>query len=116
MSQKDNFAGGFLLGTIVGGIVGGVIGSLLTARQLSDAESSEEALLNANPAEPKSVKARPRSLKSANGQSGMETARRSLEDKIAQLNEAIDEVRHQLGGIQGSKPRVEGERSSPKEL
>jgi len=31
---------------------------------------------------------------------GMEVARRSLEDKIAQLNLAIDDVRQQLGSVQ----------------
>jgi hypothetical protein len=116
MSQKDIFVGGFLLGTLVGGLAGGVLGALLTARQLSDSEGGEEALLNASNAEPKSTKARKRSLKATNGQGEMETARRSLEDKIAQLNEAIDDVRHQLGGIQSSKSRLEGERSSSKDL
>jgi hypothetical protein len=32
----------------------------------------------------------------------MEVARRSLEDKIAQLNDAIDDVRQQLGGVNGA--------------
>ncbi|MEM7556667.1 MAG: hypothetical protein AAF378_21730, partial [Cyanobacteria bacterium P01_A01_bin.84] len=32
----------------------------------------------------------------------METARRSLEDKIAQLNATIDEVQQQLGDVNSS--------------
>ncbi len=32
MSQRDNFAGGFLLGTIVGSVVGGVLGTVLANR------------------------------------------------------------------------------------
>jgi hypothetical protein len=32
----------------------------------------------------------------------MENARRSLEDKIAQLNATIDEVRQQLGNVNGA--------------
>jgi hypothetical protein len=35
----------------------------------------------------------------------MESARLGLEAKIAQLNEAIDEVRQQLGGINGHSDR-----------
>ena len=99
MSQRDGFSTGFFLGTIVGGIVGGVVGSLLTAKQFT--ESDDAALngigLNSPSVEPKPSK-RKRLLK-ASGHTDMETARRSLEDKIAQLNEAIDDVRQQLGGV-----------------
>lgn len=107
MSQKDNFAGGFFLGAIVGGIVGGVLGSIVTSRTLSaDTESPEEPRLpNQSETKPKR-----RSLKPTNGQSDIEASRRSLEDKIAQLNDAIDDVRHQLGGI-GNASGIEGERS-----
>ncbi len=99
MSQRDGFSSGFLLGTIVGGIVGGVVGALLTAKQF-DGENSEEAGLNATTLEAKANK-RKRVLK-ASGRSDMETARRSLEDKIAQLNDAIDDVRQQLGNVNGT--------------
>jgi len=33
----------------------------------------------------------------------MESARRSLEDKISQLNLAIDDVREQLGGVKSKQ-------------
>jgi hypothetical protein len=42
-------------------------------------------------------------LKPHNGQPvDIEAARRGLEDKIAQLNEAIDDVRQKLGGVNGT--------------
>ena len=98
MSQQNNFSGGFLLGSIFGGVVGGVLGAVLT-KQLSEAASAEAR--NPESAEPKlkERKTKKRSLSGANGTGDMEAARRSLEDKIAQLNDAIDDVRQQLGGI-----------------
>jgi prefoldin subunit 5 len=45
----------------------------------------------------------------------METARRSLEDKIAQLNATIDEVRQQLGNVNGNSEQAIQERSSRSE-
>lgn len=115
MSQKDNFSSGFLLGAIVGGAVGGVLGALLASRQLNEVTTPEEPLLNSNQAEPKLGKSKKKVLKSANGQSNIEAARRSLEDKIAQLNEAIDDVRHQLGGMQRGASGEEGDRSISRE-
>ena len=94
MSQQDNFVGGFLLGTLVGGALGGVVGALAASRIQAAGQRS------------------PSQLKSDDGSLGfgefdeateesMEAARLGLEDKIAQLNEAIDDVRQQLGGING---------------
>lgn len=111
MSQQGNFFGGFILGTIVGGIVGGVIG-VVTAHRLTQSEATnEESLpLKEKSAEPKAVK--PRSLKQPTEQS-MEIARRGLEDKIAQLNDAIDDVRQQLGTVNGkAKAEVEKKRGA----
>lgn len=89
MSQQDNFSGGFVLGAIVGGIVGGIVGSVVTAQRF--AEEVEE--------KPELQKAKKR-MRSASEQN-IELARRSLEDKIAQLNDAIDDVRQQLGTVNG---------------
>lgn len=101
MSQPDNFAGGFLLGAVFGGIVGGALGAVVASKVLNP--QSEEPLLSASQADPRlSNKQKRRSLKTANGQTDMEGARRSLEDKIAQLNDAIDDVREQLGGDNGA--------------
>ncbi|PSB27869.1 hypothetical protein [Stenomitos frigidus] len=102
MSQRDNFSGGFLVGAVFGGIVGGVLGAVVASRVLNP--QSEEPLLNASQADPRlSNKPKRRSLKASNGQADMEGARRSLEDKIAQLNDAIDDVRQQLGGVNGAE-------------
>lgn len=100
MSQRDGFSSGFFLGTILGGVVGGVVGALLAARQLGEAAESPDVPLKSGTLEPKADK-RKRLLKAPGNQTDMEAARRSLEDKISQLNEAIDDVRQQLGGVNG---------------
>lgn len=97
MSQQDNFVGGFLLGTVVGGLLGGVVGALAAGRIQSRG------------------KAKPLLSKVDNNlafgefddatEESIEAARLGLEDKIAQLNETIDEVRQQLGGINGHAER-----------
>jgi gas vesicle protein len=112
MSQRDGFSSGFFLGTLLGGVVGGVVGALLAARQLGEASESQDASLKSSPLEPKPDK-RKRLLKSPGNHTDMELARRSLEDKIAQLNEAIDDVRQQLGGVNGkpSKEPLEASRA-----
>jgi gas vesicle protein len=110
MSQQDNFSGGFLLGAIVGGAIGGVLGALLTAQRLT--EDPEEGTLKPELAEKKSKRKR-RSL-SASSEQNIELARRSLEDKIAQLNDAIDVARQQLGSVNG-RPDAEREGSLSEE-
>ncbi len=86
MSQRDNFAGGFILGSIVGGLVGGVLGVVLTNRARS------APALEADELEGEGTNL-------LDTEANIELARRRLEDKIAQLNGAIDEVRHQLGNV-----------------
>jgi hypothetical protein len=122
MSQQDDFAGGFLLGTLVGGVVGGVIGALVASGKLSELVSSDEQPLNADSIEG-TTKPKKRSrnaasgslLKAQNGQQvDIEAARRGLEDKIAQLNDAIDDVRQKLGGVNGT-PGKSNEPSTLKE-
>ncbi len=108
MSQQDNFSTGFLLGAVVGGVVGGVLGSILVKR-LPD----EEVTVDKNDRLPEVKTPAKRPLRSApgnqqeQGSANSDTARRSLEDKIAQLNDAIDDVRDQLkrvgGGASSSK-------------
>jgi hypothetical protein len=104
MSQQDNFLSGFLLGTAVGGVVGGIVGVLVTSRFAQNpSEGDESASLEGKPDDA-------RSLNITNDRS-IEAARRGLEDKIAQLNEAIDDVRQRLGGVNGSPPADEGEQT-----
>lgn len=82
-----------MAGAAVGGLVGAVLGAVLSRR-------AAEALLT----EPSEAKAFQRS----NGKASqldperIEVARLSLEDKIAQLNQAIDDVRLQLGDVNGN--------------
>lgn len=100
MSQRDGFASGFFVGAIFGSVVGGVMGSLIASRR--DAQITEEEQQMAN--KPIEAKASMRRRMRHTGPQGteIETARRSLEDKIAQLNATIDEVREQLGSVKGS--------------
>jgi len=85
MSQRDGFGSGFLLGALIGGAVGGIVGALAASRR-SPLNPPEE-LEGQEPTE-----------------ESIEGARRSLETKIAQLNLAIDDVREQLGSVNGSSP------------
>ncbi len=88
MSEQGNFVGGFLLGTLVGSALGGVVGALAASRiQSSQGTRPANDLAFDDLAEVT--------------EEGMEAARLGLEAKIAQLNEAIDDVRQQLGHING---------------
>jgi hypothetical protein len=82
MSEKSgNFLGGFILGTLVGSALGVVLGSklneVLSNHDLSDEQISDKNEIDQSE-EPK-IK-----------------AKRTLEQKIAQLNSAIDAVSHEL--------------------
>jgi hypothetical protein len=112
MSQQDNFSGGFLLGTIVGGVVGGVLGALLVSQRQE--EMSEESLLKKAGAPDLKPKGKKRPLRGSSEQN-IELARRSLEDKIAQLNDAIDDVRQQLSSVNGRSIEVDREGSLTEE-
>jgi hypothetical protein len=98
MSNREGFTGGFIAGAAVGGLVGAVLGTVLSRRA--------EALLS-EPSEAKTRKIRQRKASQLEADS-MEVARLSLEDKIAQLNQAIDDVRLQLGDVNGNAPAPGG--------
>ena len=108
MSQRDGFTSGFLAGALVGGLVGGVIGSLVAAQRDNDSDEAERSLLDSGQSEARAIKGRRRQLKT---QENIEGARRSLEDKIAQLNTAIDDVRQQLGRVNGNATDLDRERA-----
>ncbi|MEM9003244.1 MAG: hypothetical protein AAGE59_06920 [Cyanobacteria bacterium P01_F01_bin.86] len=93
MSQQDNFGSGFLLGTLFGGVIGGVVGAVVASRIVED--RSDEETLRLEDSENRETDALGPS------EEEMEVARRGLEDKIAQLNAAIDNVRQRLGGVNG---------------
>lgn len=92
MGEKKGFGNGFIIGSIVGGVVGGLLGTVLATRngekQISarDSESLQDG---------KNI--------SFTSEESIELARHGLEDKIAQLNLAIDDVTQQLGAVK-SKP------------
>lgn len=92
MSQRDGFAGGFIVGAIVGGIVGGVLGTVLSSRKGNKISDRDDSLLKQG------------TEFNLNTEEGMELARRNLEEKIAQLNLAIDDVRQKLGPTNGHSP------------
>ena len=107
MSQQDNFSSGFLWGAVLGGIAGGFVGAVL-AGQLEDAEPEEQLDGRTNlDSPPAKSRRRPLRLESA-PQKNMELARQSLEDKIASLNDAIDDVRQQLHQVNAEEVRSVG--------
>lgn len=103
MSQRDGFASGFFAGAIFGSVVGGVVGALAAQRrngeELASDETEQKITDKSSSKLDKSGKRR--QMRGAATTSGveMEVARRSLEDKIAQLNATIDEVRDRLGSV-----------------
>lgn len=82
MSQQNGFGSGFILGSVVGGVVGGLLGTVLATR-------NEKQIAEQNEYRRREV--------SLGSEESIELARHGLEDKIAQLNLAIDDVRQQLG-------------------
>jgi Na+/glutamate symporter len=92
MSDRNGFTGGFLAGAVVGGIVGGMLGAWLTSRRNKNLSEEETSLLESET----------RTEINFSTEENMEIARRNLEDKIAQLNSAIDDVRQQLGNVNGN--------------
>ncbi len=115
MNQRDGFAGGFIAGTIVGGVVGGVIGALLTSQTAKELAADVDLRRNNNLSDANNSKRKRRQLKPFSSEQSIEVSRRSLEDKIAQLNETIDEVRLTLGEVNG-QPQANTERSVREEL
>lgn len=90
MSQQDGFGSGFILGSIIGGVVGGLLGATLANRNEKTELNQEESLLKTN------------SEKFFESDERIELARHGLEDKIAQLNLAIDDVRQQLNSVESN--------------
>ncbi|BAZ69623.1 MAG: hypothetical protein KME28_05500 [Pelatocladus maniniholoensis HA4357-MV3] len=116
MSQRDGFASGFFFGAIFGSVVGGILGAVVVSRNDSELEAESEEQLSPNQTEAKKLSLRRRHMKASETDSmEMETARRSLEDKIAQLNATIDEVRQQLGSVNSNSGQVINERPLTKD-
>jgi hypothetical protein len=86
MSDKpSNFWGGFIFGAIIGGVVGAVVTSQIGKSNQEAAIEDQDGgdRLSGEPSTENVVKPE-------------DKARRSLEQKIAQLNAAIDAVSHEL--------------------
>jgi hypothetical protein len=93
-NRSDRFGSGFVAGTIFGSIVGGLLGAFLASRLPETlAEDQEEGAV------PR-PKRRRQSLEGGS-ELNIEDARQGLETKIAQLNDAIDDVRQQLSNVNG---------------
>jgi hypothetical protein len=116
MSQNDNFSSGFFWGALLGGIAGGVVGALLV-NPWADSDESEVAIGSGDgrgsaESEASPGKSRRRSLRLTPEADppiparNMESARQSLEDKIASLNDAIDDVRQQLHQVNATGQRT----------
>jgi gas vesicle protein len=99
MSNRDGFGSGFWLGTLVGGVVGGVVGATIATQRANriDAEREGGRFVGEN--------GEKRPLKSSRRRTfdRMELARRSLDDKISDLNNAIDSVRSSIGHVPGEE-------------
>ncbi|MGD1855186.1 MAG: gas vesicle protein [Leptolyngbyaceae cyanobacterium] len=94
MSQPSNFTSGFFLGALLGGLVGGVTGVLAASRINRREPSSGDSLSQLS----EDIR---QNLADMSNDERMEVARRGLEDKISELNAAIEEVRQQLGSTNG---------------
>ncbi|MBW4555144.1 MAG: hypothetical protein KME59_04245 [Trichormus sp. ATA11-4-KO1] len=115
MSQRDGFASGFLAGAVFGSVVGGILGAVIASRRDGELTAEEAELINGQTATKKVAAKRRQMFASDSEGMEMETARRSLEDKIAQLNATIDEVRQQLGNVNGSSTQSVNDRSLTKD-
>lgn len=97
MSNRGGFSGGFWLGTLVGGVVGGIVGASIARERLNRIDDETEGgRLSGDDKRP---------LKSSRSRriDRMEIARRSLDDKISDLNNAIDSVRSSIGHVPGEE-------------
>ncbi|MDB9527717.1 hypothetical protein PN498_17110 [Oscillatoria sp. CS-180] len=94
MSQQDNFGSGFLVGTLFGGVLGGIVGAVVASRVVPGSREQQTFSLDDDAERANTEALNP-------SEEEMEIARRGLEDKIAQLNSAIDDVRQRLGGTNG---------------
>ncbi|NJK56742.1 MAG: hypothetical protein HC939_12435 [Pleurocapsa sp. SU_5_0] len=90
MSQQNGFGSGFVLGSLIGGVVGGVLGTVIATRKERQIVGTDTYQLKT------------RQERSLGTEESIELARHGLEDKIAQLNSAIDDVRQQLGTVKAS--------------
>jgi uncharacterized protein YcfJ len=90
MGQQNGFGSGFIIGSVIGAVVGGVLGTVLATEREKPGSLTNSYKLKKAPQDAEV---------SFGTEESIEQARHSLEDKIAQLNLAIDDVRQQLGTV-----------------
>jgi hypothetical protein len=97
MSNRDGFSSGFWLGTLVGGVVGGIVGASIVSQRTNriDAETEGNRLSGEGNDKRPFKSSRRRTM------DRMEIARQSLDEKISDLNNAIDSVRSSIGHVPG---------------
>jgi gas vesicle protein len=93
-NDDDNFIDGVLIGAVVGTLVGGILGVLLAPRRRTLPAMAPEAKTSPETAAEMS--------ESTNG--SLESARRGLEEKLEQLNQAIEATRTKLTNNPGGDP------------
>jgi hypothetical protein len=92
-NDDDNFIDGLLIGAVVGTLVGGILGVLLAPRRRTLPAVTPETEASAQTEE---------MPESTNG--SIESARRGLEEKLEQLNQAIEATRTKLTNNPGGDP------------
>ena len=92
MTNRDGFASGLIAGAAIGGLVGGVLGILIGTRVSNDIDVGENLLDSQDTDRQKATEET----------ETLEEARLSLEGKIAELHQAIDDVRQQIGVVNGN--------------
>jgi Na+/glutamate symporter len=98
-NQGDRFLGGFIAGSLFGGLVGGLVASYLV-KKLDDSLLGDED----NDGSLEGTLRSARNLLRRSEDLSVEDAREGLEDKIAELNDAIDQARQQLSHVNQASP------------
>jgi gas vesicle protein len=116
--SQDRFYSGLAIGALLGGLTGGLLGYLLSAPSPESVSRSAEASRRIRRARRKnySSSADPQVVLEEVQQSAdqaISDARQSINVKIAQLNDAIEQARDKLGPSNHTKIREES--SSPEE-
>jgi len=100
--SKSGFSSGFFLGALVGGAIGGVIGAVVATRQ-GDTQPNRKTTKRS-----RALNGRDDDDVLLHDDEDTEATRRHLENKIARLNETIDDVRQQLQVVHDYVPNVNG--------
>jgi hypothetical protein len=95
MSNRNDFNNGFLLGSLIGGVVGGVIGTIVANRANRLTSEFDETFSDSKDVD----LPRKKPNRQVRNSDRLEIARQSLDDKILDLDRAIDAVRSSLSSV-----------------